>query len=30
MFFPCFLGSLVNHSINQCCCDAQMTRNYLF
>jgi len=29
MFFPCFLGSLLNHTINHCCCDAQMTRNYL-
>ena len=28
MFFPCFLGSLVNHSINQCCA-APQKRNYL-
>jgi hypothetical protein len=29
-FFPCFFGSLLNNTINHCCCQQMTRRNYLF
>ena len=29
-FFPCFFGSLLNNTINSCCCQYMSRRNYLF